>query len=519
MPPRASARMLWVPAILILGLVLQIVGLHDRCLNTDEVFTALLARSGDYRALAADVHPPLYPALLALLIRAGVPEIGWRFLSALWWLGAALGAYFLGRRLAGERVGLIALALLATSPQGLLVGSLVRSYALAACLGSWILYLVVRVFEEPTRRRMLGLTVLAALGGYTFYYFFSLIAAIAVGSILFRRTRRPGATALGKAMMAAVGLLIPGLALAYFQARAGLGQGWEIWSPAPDRLIRRVAQILAAAGGADGIDPAIRAIGPAIAGAAATAAVYLLFAVGVWRLRRETERAPAAMLLVAVIGGTIALALTAHFALGSFIAIHYFAILSGGVAVVLAAAFAPARRQWAVGLALAVVVANLFGAPVAWREGREDLCAASRWIDGRLGEAGVVLGVAWFAVDGYRWYGRGRPSLGVPDDVRPPAATAMVRARPGIAGEKDMAALLPRLTNCRAAALLLTHTGWRGVDRGAALVAQTLRQAGFAAVEDRSWPPGDEPAPVRVVLYRRPETTVIENGASCGFVP
>ena len=518
MPPRASVRKLWVPAILVLGLVLQIVGLHDRSLNTDEVFTALLARSGDCRALAADVHPPLYPALLALLIRAGVPEIGWRLLSALWWLGAALGAYFLGRRLAGERVGLVALTLLATSPQGVLLGSLARSYALAACLGSWTLYLVARVFDEPTRRRVLGLAALAALGGYTFYYFFYLIAAIAAVSPFFWRSRRPAATALGKSMLLAVLLLIPGLALAYVQARAGLGQGWEVWSAAPDRLIRRVAQILAAAGGLDGVDPAIRAVLPAIAGVAATAVVYFLFAGGAWRLRHEKDAAPATMLLVAVELGTVVLALAAHFALGSFIAIHYFAILSGGVAVVLAAPFGLARRRGAIYLALAVVLANLSGAPAAWREGREDLRAASQWIDSRLDEASVVLGVAWFATDGYRWYGHGRPSLGVPDDLRPPAAR-QVRARPGIAGEKDMAALLPRLANCRTAALLLAHTGWRGADRGTVLVAQTLQQAGFAAVERRSWPPNAEPAPVRAVIYRRPETAAIDNGASCGFVP
>lgn len=517
MSARPNLRGTWVAGLLLVGLLLQIGGIADRCLNTDEIYTAQLARSGNPGALLADVHPPLYPLLLGAVQRLGMPEIGWRLFSALLWLGAALGAYALGRRLAGERVGLVALALLVTSPQGILLGELVRSYALAACLGAWTYFLFARLFDEPTRKRIIGLAVLLALGCYTFYYFLYLAAALTLVALAWWKRRPPAASALLQAVLLSLFLFGPGLILLWLQASAGLGQGWETWSPAPWRVLRRVAQIVAAGGGIDGIEPAIRAVVPAMAGIAATAAAYFLFALGAWRLRASGEQA-AAMPLVAVLLATIALALAAHFTLGSFIAIHYFALQSGGLAVVLAAPFGSSRRRWAINLALAAVLAaNLYNVPSSWGEGREDLRGASYWIDHRLGEPGVVLGVAWFAVDGYRWYGNSHRSLAIPDDLQSPSAAMPVRARPGIATLKDMEKLPSRLANCREVALLLSHANWRGADRGEALVEETLRQAGFALME--SWPPGGNSSAVRARVYRRTAPPPGGDESSCGFAP
>jgi hypothetical protein len=108
-----------------------------------------------------DVHPPVYYSILHLLMRFGDTPWILRIPSA---IGGALAIpllYLLGRRVAGDWVGLGAAALLATSAIEIRYSQEARSYAL---LGSAALVVVigfVGLFARPTltRRETIGWSV------------------------------------------------------------------------------------------------------------------------------------------------------------------------------------------------------------------------------------------------------------------------------------------------------------------------------------------------------------------------
>ena len=480
-------------------------GLADRSLNTDEVYFPLAAREGRLtQALTDDVHPPLYPLLVAGLVAADVPEPLWRLLSVLAWLGTAWLAYLIGRRLAGDYLGLAAMALLLTSPQGAQLSRMVRSYALAALLASLTVYLYLSLWQSPTRKKAAIFAVVAGLGCYAFYYNVFLLAVLFVFSAwrLWRGGERAG---LPLAATVGGGLLFsPWLLVLLAQAGEALGGGWIQWSAAPSRILRRLTQVLAHAGGIDGLEPAIRYFLPGVAGVASAASTLLLLLWGgfkCWGRSGDEPRFPGGLLLPIALG-TALLALFAQYLFGSFVGVHYFVVLAAVTAPLLAAPFATARLRPAAAILFAVLLcANLVGFPYGARSGDEPLRPAAKWIDQNIGDGDLVLGVAWFAVDGYRWYGKGRPSLGIPFDLRLPGAAR--RAQPGVAKSDDMRALYLSLDEAEKVALLLSHTGWMGQDRGVELTTRTLRATGFTLAAEKSWPSLSAEPPVRAQIWRR----------------
>ncbi|MDA1235846.1 MAG: hypothetical protein O3A53_13730, partial [Acidobacteria bacterium] len=156
-------------------------------------------------ALAADIHPPLYFALLKAWMTFCLTEpIVWaRLFSALTALGTtvALDRLWLRRQLPEPRVWF--LALWSLSPLLLLDARMARSYTLQTLLAVLVLALAVRASERSTIRRsaVLGLTIAALL--YTHY-----LPGIAIGVVaIVAVARNSWRTAIGVALFALVAYL------------------------------------------------------------------------------------------------------------------------------------------------------------------------------------------------------------------------------------------------------------------------------------------------------------------------
>jgi len=156
-------------------------------------------------ALAADIHPPLYFALLKAWMTFTLTEpIVWaRLFSALTALGTtvALDRLWLRRQLPESRAWF--LALWSLSPLLLLDARMARSYSLQTLLAVLVLAVTVRVSERPTIRRSaaLGITIAALL--YTHY-----LPGIAIGAVAIVVVARSSwRTATGAALFALVAYL------------------------------------------------------------------------------------------------------------------------------------------------------------------------------------------------------------------------------------------------------------------------------------------------------------------------
>ncbi len=118
-----------------------------------------------HAALPSTEHPPLWPALLALVAKAGGG--GW---AAQRLVGSAVGAGtvavtgLIGRRVAGERAGLLAAALAAAYPTFVAVDGSLMSEPLFALSVALALLAALRTRERPTSGEAvaLGLAVGAA---------------------------------------------------------------------------------------------------------------------------------------------------------------------------------------------------------------------------------------------------------------------------------------------------------------------------------------------------------------------
>jgi len=122
-------------------------------------------------------YPPLFPALLALGMRAGVPWLVNPVLGAL----TGFVAYLLGREIAGWRWGIAAWVLLLVSPFFVILGGTLMSHVAAALFVTLFVWLSIRaigtcrVFPAALAGICLGLAILTR--PYT-----ALLAAVAAGS-------------------------------------------------------------------------------------------------------------------------------------------------------------------------------------------------------------------------------------------------------------------------------------------------------------------------------------------------
>lgn len=187
---RAAIARVWrrfrPPAILWIGLLalgLRLVRLTFQPLWWDEGWSLYFATT-DVGAMlkltAVDIHPPFYYLLLHLwTLLLGSSPLAVRLLSVLVGTATVPMLYATGRRLLGEKGGLLAAFLLAVSPFHIYYSQEVRMYALVTLLGLAAFYFALRwVADGQDWRLGLGYVLAATAALYTQYYAAFLLLAL-----------------------------------------------------------------------------------------------------------------------------------------------------------------------------------------------------------------------------------------------------------------------------------------------------------------------------------------------------
>ncbi len=222
-----------VAAVLLVGAGVRFWGLGAKSLWFDETYSVFIARQALVdipRMLQTyDTHPPLHYILLNLWMGLfGSGEVSIRIPSVLASVGAILLTFFLGRRLAGDRVGLLAAALLAVSPFQVTSAQEARMYPFLTLFGLGASYALWLALEEGRRRHWTAYVLLMVLALYTHHFAFLLLGAQALYVLAAHRTRAAVRGWL-RALAAVAVAYLPLVPM--FLAQFATGRGWPNFRP------------------------------------------------------------------------------------------------------------------------------------------------------------------------------------------------------------------------------------------------------------------------------------------------
>jgi mannosyltransferase len=342
-------------AIVVLGAVVRFTTLAEQSFWFDEATTWGIVAHGLHHVLAAvprtESTPYTYYVLLWLWSKLfGISEAGLRSFSALCSLLVIPVLYAAGRRLAGERAGLVAALLAAVNPLLFWYAQEARAYSLLLLLAAVSLLAWLRALDVPSRRRALvwGLSGAAALAAH--YYAAVLVAgeAAALGVVLARRRRLSGPlAAAGLAPILIVGGALLPLLLHQNDGRAAIIA--QTGGSLPHRLLGLIKEDIIGQG-----QPAKALL---------TGLGVLLVVAGlIALLRRPRELVRSQVGLVAAVGtGAIALALLLAALVSDYFNTRNLLETWPALCLVLAAAIAATRPPRAAALITAgLVVLSLF---------------------------------------------------------------------------------------------------------------------------------------------------------------
>lgn len=352
-----SAALRWSPAFVgAIGTGLALVGATVPSVWYDEAATVTAATRGwdGLWAMVANVdavHAAYYLLMHGLFELVGYSPLALRLPSALAVGGTAALLVLLGRRIGGQRLGLLAGIVFAVLPRTLWMGAEGRSYAIAALLVTAATLVLVIARESPRRRWWIGYAGLAALSMVVFVYAALVLLAHAVAVLA--GPRDPAGTASRRrfALVASGALLaVAPLALVIVQQRGQIS-----WLPRIDGDTLNAVLVQQWFGGDRFSWPG----GPI--DAIAASAGWLLLIVGLVTLLRRRDRS-GPLLLALVVLPTSALLLATALVLPLY-SPRYLTISLPFVALGMAAGLAalPGRRRvWlALGLVAAIGVASL----------------------------------------------------------------------------------------------------------------------------------------------------------------
>jgi len=178
--------------ILILGTFLRFYQIGQKNLWLDETASLYLAQKQFLpmikEIVESDAHPPLYNTLLHLWIRGGknityprnlsprvITETRTRSLSALLGILTIFLTYRIGRLFFGEKTGLLASLIMATSSYQIFYAQEARLQTLVISLILFSLYFFYRGLNEKNKSPWLGFIISTTLSIYTFFYSFFII--------------------------------------------------------------------------------------------------------------------------------------------------------------------------------------------------------------------------------------------------------------------------------------------------------------------------------------------------------
>ena len=195
-------RALWLLAgIVVLGAAIRFATLDQQSFWLDEATTWAVVSHGLGHLLSTvpktESTPPLYYVLAWLWTQVfGTGEVGLRSFSALCGTLTIPGMWAVGRRLASERIGLVAALVTAVNPLLFWYSQEARTYALLVLLSALSLLLFLRALQHPSPGRLFAWGAVCALTVLAHYFGAFIVVGEAVWLLVALR-RRDSLTAAG----------------------------------------------------------------------------------------------------------------------------------------------------------------------------------------------------------------------------------------------------------------------------------------------------------------------------------
>jgi mannosyltransferase len=245
--PAERSRARWLLAgIIVLGAAIRFSTLGQQSFWLDEATTWGIVSHGLGHVLSTvpktESTPPLYYVLAWLWTQVfGTGEVGLRSFSALCGTLTIPVMWAVGRRLASERIGLVAALVTAVNPLLFWYSQEARTYALLVLLSALSLLAFLRALDEPTPGRLLTWGAICALTVLAHYFGAFVVVGEAVWLLvaLHRRDALTGA----RATAALAPIVVVGAALVPLVIRQNDGRASFI-STASGSLPYRLGQLV-----------------------------------------------------------------------------------------------------------------------------------------------------------------------------------------------------------------------------------------------------------------------------------
>jgi mannosyltransferase len=407
-------------AILVVALALRVWGLQAQSFTMDEVSELRIAKESPAAIIVeSDGFPPFYHLLLHRWLPVFGGDSSARWLSVVCGLVTVWAMWRLGRLIGGTAVGLIAAALLATSPIHVYYSQEARAYALFFLLAVIAIWLFLRARSSDTPRDWTWFGAASVLGLYTHYYFLLLLPALIL-TVPLERDRYP----------------IRRMALSYAAlALLALPWAWLAWQDLkvqttsqdlqPTLDLGGLAYTLVVFLGGYSAGPSLRELHDTDAAHAALevlpwaaplglAAFYLGY-------RALTDRSQWRSALRLLVIGAVPLALCGI--LGTLLAVGYrVRYVSWGAAPFLALLSLGVVRGWgrratvtATGVLTVLSLVSIFRRHSEPRYMNEDSRAAAQWLASNADQSGPVFVTAGYMAEPVSYYlGRSRDLQALP---------------------------------------------------------------------------------------------------------
>lgn len=223
-----TRRSILLGGIILLGFALRFFQLNAVSLRGDEAFTVLHWMREPLSMTLAEIatKDPQAPLSYALYrgwaLIMGTSEYVARFLPALFSILGIPALYALGRRLRGEKLGLLAALFWAVNPFQIYHAQDARNYALWAVLSLLAVWLALRALDRGKRIDWVLYVIVAASAGYIYYLELFVVAALNL-YVLFKHWRNRPLLIRWFAAEVVIGLL---LAPWYLQPRLLTGSDY-----------------------------------------------------------------------------------------------------------------------------------------------------------------------------------------------------------------------------------------------------------------------------------------------------